>query len=324
MNENHQQTLKATIFEVQRMSTEDGPGIRTTVFFKGCSLQCAWCHNPESISPKPQMHWIGNRCIGCKTCLKACPENALAFTAAGNRIDRKRCTGCGLCGEACPAGALELIGKQWTLQDLMAEVLKDRTYFEKSGGGITLGGGEPTLQATFCRDFLKGLKEQAIHTALDTCGLCAQNSLAELLPFTDLLLYDIKEIDSKRHRHFTGSPNEKILENLGYVGQCMQSGGYPKELWIRTPVIPEATATEENIHGIGRFMVANLDGIVSRWDLCAFNNLCRDKYLRLDMDWDFKATELLGKSFMEKMAAVAGNSGIDPAIVHWSGSTRLE
>jgi pyruvate formate lyase activating enzyme len=267
MNENHQQTLKATIFEVQRMSTEDGPGIRTTVFFKGCGLQCAWCHNPESISPKPQMHWIGNRCIGCKTCLKVCPENALAFTAAGNRIDRKLCTGCGLCGEECPAGALELIGKQWTLHDLTAEVLKDRTYFEKSGGGITLGGGEPTLQATFCRDFLKRLKEQAIHTALDTCGLCAQNSLAELLPFTDLLLYDIKEIDSKRHRYFTGSPNEKIL--------------------------------------------------------CAFNNLCRDKYLRLDMDWDFKATELLGKSFMEKMAAVARNSGIDPAIVHWSGSTRL-
>jgi len=323
MNENHQQTLKATIFEVQRMSTEDGPGIRTTVFFKGCSLKCAWCHNPESISPKPQMHWIGNRCIGCKTCLKVCPENALAFTAAGNRIDRQRCTGCGLCGEECPAGALELIGKQMTLQDLTAEVLKDRAYFEKSGGGITLGGGEPTLQATFCRDFLKRLKEQAIHTALDTCGLCAQNSLAELLPFTDLLLYDIKEIDSKRHRYFTGSPNEKILENLGYVGQCMQSRGYPRELWIRTPVIPEATATEENIHGIGRFMAANLDGIVSRWDLCAFNNLCRDKYLRLDMDWDFKATELLGKSFMEKMAAVARNSGIDPTIVHWSGSTRL-
>jgi pyruvate formate lyase activating enzyme len=253
-----------------------------------------------------------------------CPENALAFTAAGNRIDRKRCTDCGLCGEACPTGALELIGKQWTLQDLTAEVLKDRTYFEKSGGGITLGGGEPTLQTTFCRDFLKRLKEQAIHTALDTCGLCAQNSLAELLPFTDLLLYDIKEIDSKRHRYFTGSPNEKILENLGYVVQCMQSGGYPKELWIRTPVIPQATATEENIHGIGRFIAANLDGIVSRWDLCAFNNLCRDKYLRLDMDWDFKATELLGKSFMEKMAAVAGNSGIDPAIVHWSGSTRIE
>ena len=157
MNDNQQQTLKATIFEVQRLSTEDGPGIRTTVFFKGCGLQCAWCHNPESISPKPQMHWIANRCIGCKTCLKVCPENALAFTAAGNRIDRKLCTGCGLCGEECPAGALELIGKQWTLQDLTAEVLKDRSYFEKSGGGITLGGGEPILQATFCRDFLKRL-----------------------------------------------------------------------------------------------------------------------------------------------------------------------
>jgi pyruvate formate lyase activating enzyme len=139
-----------------------------------------------------------------------------------------------------------------------------------------------------------------------------------------LLLYDIKEIDSEKHRRFTGSPNEKILENLTYVQKCMRSEGSPKELWIRTPVIPGATDTEENIDGIGRLIAVRLNGWVNRWDLCAFNNLCRDKYLRLDMVWDFKATELLSTSFMEKMAAIARNSGVDPTIVHWSGSTRLE
>jgi pyruvate formate lyase activating enzyme len=324
MIEDNQSALKATILEIQRMSTEDGPGIRTTVFFKGCSLHCVWCHNPESISPKPQIHWIENRCIGCKTCLDVCPERALSFGRKGNRIDRDLCTGCGLCAQECPAAALELLGRQWTLQDLTVEILKDRAYFEKSGGGITLGGGEPTLQATFSRHLLKQLKERSIHTALDTCGMCAQGSLADLLPYTDLLLYDIKEIDSQKHCHFTGSSNEKILENLNLVRQCMQSGGYPKELWIRTPVIPGATDTEENIHGIGRLIAARLNGWVNRWDLCAFNNLCRDKYLRLDMDWGFKATELLSKVFMEKMAVVARNSGVDPDIVHWSGSTRLE
>lgn len=323
-NENISNIPPGLITDIQRMSTEDGPGIRTTVFFKGCSLQCAWCHNPESISAKPQIHWIGNRCIGCKTCLEVCPQSALAFSQAGNRIDRRLCTGCGLCAQECPAAALELLGRHWTLQELIAELIKDRTYFEKSGGGITLGGGEPTLQAAFCRHLLKGLKERSIHTALDTCGMCTQSTLAGLLPYTDLLLYDIKEINPQKHQHFTGSSNEKILENLVYVRQWMQSSSSPKELWIRTPVIPGATATEENINGIGRLLARNLNGRVTRWDLCAFNNLCRDKYLRLDMDWDFKATELLSKMFMEKMVDIAMNSGVDPAIVHGSGSTRLE
>jgi len=316
--------LEATILEIQRMSTEDGPGIRTTVFFKGCSLRCGWCHNPESISPHPQVHWMANQCIGCKTCLDVCSEGALAFTGEGNRIDRDLCTGCGLCAEACPANALELLGRKWQLDDLAAEVIKDRTYFEKSGGGVTLGGGEPTLQQPFSRQLLAKLKAGDIHTALDTCGMCSWDALENLLPHLDLLLFDLKEIDPQKHERFTGSTNERILSNLAGVRQHMQSQGRPAELWIRTPIIPDATATEENIRGIGRFIAANLDGRVMRWELCAFNNLCRDKYLRLDLAWAYKDHGLLSKIFMEKMAAVARDSGVDPAIVHWSGSTRLE
>jgi pyruvate formate lyase activating enzyme len=314
----------ATILEIQRMSTEDGPGLRTTVFFKGCSLQCTWCHNPESISARPQVHWIGSRCIGCKTCLEVCPENALAFTPQGNTIDRLKCTGCGICAEECPATALELLGQAWTLDDLYTEVLKDKTYFSKSGGGVTLGGGEPLLQSEFCRSLLIPLKQSAIHTAVDTCGRCSQKALDRILPYADLVLYDLKEINPQKHERFTGSDNHTILENLLYIRDIMQIQGRPEALWIRTPVIPGATASEENIKGIGQFMSRQLDGYVSRWDLCAFNNLCRDKYLRLDLNWAFKDSDLLSKLFMEKMAVVARNSGVDPDIVHWSGSTKLD
>lgn len=317
------QHLTASVLEIQRMSTEDGPGIRTTVFFKGCTLKCRWCHNPESISPHPQIHWMANQCIGCKTCLTLCPEGALAFTEKANQIDRNRCTGCGLCVQECPAAALALWGETWDLDDLFAEVIKDRSYFETSGGGVSLGGGEPTLQATFIREFMRQLKEAGIHTALDTCGLCDRSVLEGLLPYSDLLLFDLKVMDPKKHKTFTGSKNDPIIDNLITVGNTMRSEGYPEKLWIRTPIIPGATDTTENIQAIGAFISKHLDGVVSRWELCAFNNLCRDKYLRLDLDWAYKDFDLLSKLEMEMMAAVARNSGVDPAIVRWSGSTKL-
>jgi pyruvate formate lyase activating enzyme len=322
-NDNPNTALNATLFQIQRMSTEDGPGIRTTIFFKGCSLRCAWCHNPEGISPKPQVCWVGNRCIGCKTCLDVCPDGALTFTEEGVAINRKVCSGCGLCAEECPSTAMELLGETRELEDLIAEAVKDTAYFQKSGGGVTIGGGEPAIQAQFAGDFLGSLREMGIHTATDTSGMCPRESLEALLPHTDLLLYDIKEIDPRRHRRFTHSGNARILENLMCVRDCMKSEGYPKELWIRTPVIPGATATEENIKGIGEFLTSRLDGFVSRWELCAFNNLCKDKYIRLDLDWKYKNCALLSRPFMEKIAAIARNSGVDPRIVRWSGSTKL-
>ena len=214
MNSNCNQNLKATILEIQRMSTEDGPGLRTTVFFKGCSLKCKWCHNPESIASQPQVHWIGNRCIGCNTCLEVCPENALAFAPEGNTIDRSQCTGCGVCAEECPSTALELLGQSWKLDDLYSEIIKDKTYFDKSNGGVTLGGGEPLLQSDFCKHLLIRLKENALHTAVDTCGLVSRKALDRILPHTDLLLYDLKEMNPRKHELFTGSDNHIILENL--------------------------------------------------------------------------------------------------------------
>ncbi len=317
-------TRDALVLEIQRMSTEDGPGIRTTVFLKGCYLKCTWCHNPESISTRPQVQWIRSRCIGCETCLEVCPNGALSHAEDGILIDRSICEGCGLCANECPSTALELLGKKWVLDSLIAEVVKDKAYFDKSGGGVTVSGGEPVVQARFVAAFFAGLRKQGIQTALDTCGLCTREVLDSLLRHTSMVLYDIKEIDSEKHRRFTGSPNETILENLIHVSENMRAIAHPEQLWIRTPIIPGATARVDNIRGIGEFIASRLGDSVRRWDLCSFNNLCRDKYIRLGMDWPFKNTELLTKEFMEELAEVARNSGVNPDIVHWSGSTKLD
>jgi len=314
---------QGTILQIVRMSTEDGPGIRTTVFFKGCSLNCQWCHNPESISPKPQIQWIATNCIGCGICVNTCEKSALEMTGKGILINRTVCNGCGLCAEECPTTSMELLGKKWNVQNLADELVKDRAYFEPSGGGVTLSGGEAALQNDFCLALLKELKNRGIQTALDTCGQVSQTVLAGLLPYVDILLYDIKEIDSPKHKKFVGYGNEKILANAVFAGNYKKTHVSLKAFWIRTPVIPGATDTIENIRGIGDFLNANLPGAVTRWELCAFNNLCREKYKMLGIDWLFAHTELPEKSLMEELSIIA-KSTVSPSIVCWSGSTKLE
>ena len=311
------------VLEIQRMSTEDGPGLRTTVFFKGCTLACTWCHNPESISPHPQVHWVDARCIACETCLDTCPRGALSLTPEGIIIERRLCDGCGACVEACPSTALEQLGQKWTLAGLVHEVLKDRVYFDKSGGGVTVSGGEPTLQTDFVAGFLKQIRSQGIHTALDTCGVCSRKALDKLLPFTTLVLFDIKEIDADKHRAYTGSDNRIILENLMHVSRYIKTHLYPEGLWIRTPLVPGATATIQNITGIGDWIAGHLEGQIKRWELCSFNNLCRDKYTRLGLTWRFRNETLLGQDQIKSLLAAARVSGVDPNIVHWSGAARL-
>ena len=302
------------ILNYQRMSTEDGPGLRTTLFVKGCPLQCRWCHNPESIPVKPQIEWLQVRCIGCGTCVEVCPNKVLSATENGIMINRNTCLACGKCIEECPTGALELKGKKVTVDEAFKELIKDEAYFGKDGG-VTLSGGEITMQAEEAAELLKKLKERGIGTALDTCGLTTKERLDMLFPYVDVFLYDVKIFDSEKHKEFTAVGNEVILDNFNYLAEKVK--GTDKKIWVRTPIIPGATDSDENIRSIARFIKGKYD----RWDMCAFNNLCRDKYERLYKDWFYKTTELMTSERMDELVKIATDEGLTE--VYRSGATRL-
>jgi pyruvate formate lyase activating enzyme len=309
---------KGLIFNIQRMSIEDGPGIRTTVFMKQCNLKCIWCHNPESISKKPQLEWFKHKCIRCNTCIEVCTKKILKFDEKGLNIDRIQCNQCGDCVEECPSTALKMNGEWWNLEDLFFEVEKDKVYYKESKGGITISGGEPTLQNSFILPFLEKCKDNEISTALDTCGYNSREVYETLLPFIDLVLYDIKIMEDEKHKEYTGVSNKKILENVIWISEYLKRED--KKIWIRTPIIPKYTATEKNIREIGEFIVNKVKNKPERWDLLAFNNLCASKYDRLGMDWMLKDEILITDNQMNNLHELAKKAGVHN--VHWSGLTR--
>lgn len=313
-----------TILHLQRLSTEDGPGIRTTVFMKGCTLRCAWCHNPESLSPQVQVQRVETNCIGCKSCVEICPQGCLSIVDDEIVINHKLCDTCAKCVEECPSGAWELLGKKISVEELTAELKKDLSYYQSSEGGVTFSGGEPLLQADFCAAVMARLQDAGIHTALDTCGMVSHSQFEKVLPYTDLILFDLKLMDPHAHQDHTGQHNEQILENILFVRDYIQRSGNSIKLWIRTPLIPEATDHPHNLAAIGNFLASNLDGHVERWELCAFNNLCRDKYRRLGMQWTYEETQLYTQQELDERYQWAAASHFPQEKITITGAARVQ
>lgn len=297
------ESVTGAVFNVQRFSTEDGPGIRTTVFMKGCPLRCRWCQNPEGLSPHPQIVWYDVRCIGAGRCVAACPSNALELEPEGIRIDRDRCSPCDICADACPSGALESIGRRWTPAELLEQVAKDRAFYESSGGGVTVSGGEPAMQPDFLEAFFARCREAGLAVALDTCGYADWSVYERLAPGVDLILFDLKIADRIDHHEATGVYSDRILANAAALAER----GVP--IWVRTPIVPGYTASEENIRAIARFIRERMP-TVERWDLLPYTNLGRPKYHRLGLAYDLEATEPPTRSQMEQLAHIAESSGV--------------
>lgn len=304
---------EALLFNVQRFSTEDGPGIRTTLFFKGCPLTCPWCHNPEGLKRQPEIMRFSVDCLGCGDCAAACPEGALTCTDGTVTFDREACRTCGTCVDACGPGAIEVVGRTWTADDLLEEALKDRTFFETSGGGLTLSGGEPAVYADFLAEFLPRVRAGGVHAALDTCGAVGRERFGRILADVDLILFDIKMLDDGEHRRVTGEGTELILSNAA------AAAGRGVPMWIRTPVIPGYTDSDGNIREIARFIKRSLPS-AERFDLLAFSNLCASKYERLGRAFEMAGEKTLSRERMEALAETARREGLGR--VTWSGPTR--
>ena len=301
------QGKKGLVFSIQRYSTEDGPGIRTTVFLKGCPLRCQWCHNPEGQEFSPQIAFNDTRCIGCKGCVGACPQGAINFTADGSRTDRGKCQNCGKCAEACPTGARELIGKYMTAEEVFSEVERDLLFYRSSGGGVTVGGGEPTMQPGFLAEFLRKCHEQGIHTALDTSGYVAWKKIEEILKHVDLVLYDLKHIDPAKHAEYTGVSNELILENARRISKK----GIP--MIIRIPVIPGYTDGEDSIRDILEFACI-LQSVV-KVDLLPFHRLGEPKYRKLGRKYVFESTQPPADAHMQELKRLVESFGLQAKTV---------
>ena len=243
--------MKALISDIKRFAVHDGDGIRTTVFFKGCPLKCVWCHNPESLSFKPQVAFYENKCIGCGECQRE-----------------------GFTPEACLGEAKILYGKEVTVEELLPKLLEDKDFYETSGGGVTLSGGECLCQADFCADLLKALKNEGIHTAVDTCGFVSRDAIDQVLPYTDIFLYDIKAIDEEVHIKCTGQPNEIILENLKYIDSCNKS------IEIRIPYVPEYNS--DQIEKIAEFLKPLKN--IKKVNVLPYHNYAGSKYAALHME----------------------------------------
>ena len=274
--------IKGTVFNIQRFSVQDGPGIRTTVFVKGCPLKCPWCSNPESQKPYPEIAHVDTMCNQCGLCMDACDPKAISLAEKGIKIDREKCNNCGKCIQVCTRDVLKLFGKEVTVWEVFDEVTKDRLYYHSSKGGVTVSGGEPLNQARFVSALFQRCQEENIHTTLDTSGYGGQRDLEMVLEHTDLVLYDLKLIEPGSHIAIVKASNQHILRNAKLIVERRVP------MIVRIPLIPGLTDTEENIEGIANF-VRELDGELPV-NILPYHRIGMGKYKMLD--WEYKLSEL--------------------------------
>ena len=263
------ENIKATVFDIQRFSVHDGPGIRTTVFLKGCPLNCLWCHNPESKSKYPELMIYEKSCIGCGECLSACPDNLHKFDDKLHTVDRVSCIGCGKCASACVSGAITVCGKEMSVSEVLSEVVRDKSFYDNSGGGVTVSGGEPLMHADFCHALFTLAKGEGISTACETSGFGKWENLERLASVTDIFLFDYKETSPERHREYTGADNSIILGNLARLDSI------GAKIVLRCPIIPGLNDREEHFLGIAA--VANKYPSIIRVELEPYHSLGKSK-----------------------------------------------
>jgi len=295
-------TSTGIVFDIRKYSIHDGPGIRTTVFFKGCPLSCWWCHNPESQSTAVEMIFRENRCIACEACLAACEQGAITWNGNGPVTDSEKCRRCGACAAVCYAEARQQVGRELTVEQVMAEIERDIAFYDESGGGVTMSGGEPLLQRDFLSALLQACREKEIHTALDTSGFAAWETIERIRGYVDLFLYDLKLIDDARHRQFTGVSNALILKNLQALSQRRHA------IRLRVPVIPGINADDESVRQIGAFAAAlpHLNGV----DLLPYHAIGLDKYTRINRVYKLSETRSPSDERLAEIAHILNSFGL--------------
>lgn len=290
-----------TVFNIQKFSIHDGPGIRTVIFFKGCPLKCQWCANPESQNIKQEILWDEKKCAGCKTCIFACPHNAVRCRDSRIFIDSANCTYCSRCITSCPNSALTLEGEVQSVSEIVEECMKDQAFYDQSGGGITLSGGEVLLQADFATRLLKTFKEQNLHTAVETSGYSPADEFTKLLPYLDLILFDMKHWDTTRHLEGTGVSNEWILQNMELA---IEAG---KEVLPRIPVIP---LYNDNLEDAREFAKKLLSLGASKAQLLPFHQLGQSKYDLLGRDYQLQDLQALHEEDLEQFRLAMCEEGV--------------
>ena len=309
MEEDALRNVRGTVFNIQHYSIHDGPGIRTNVFLKGCPLRCLWCSNPESQKSAPQLMFRADRCRGCGACIRECPVGAISFCEENNRgvivqNDRTHCTGCGACVSVCANEAREIMGTQTTAGDVFDEVAQDVLFYAKDGG-VTLTGGEALAQPDFSRAILTLSQQGGIHTAIETCGFADPDVFAGILAHTNLLLYDLKEMDPELHRKYTGVSNDLILKNLKMADERMDG-----EIWVRVPLIPGYNDDRENLSATACFVKDHLHKC-TQVHLLPFHRFGEGKYEQLEEAPNGFRSEVPKDSYMESLREYVRSFGID-------------